>query len=128
MDKIQTHKICKECGTQKEMIHFQKFHCYSLWLVSKCRDCRNKLIADKRRKFPLKKAANAAVYNALKNGTLIRGKCEACAKKNQETKSYYRVLAHHCDYSKPLDVMWLCVACHIEWHKNNKAVYPNDNI
>ena len=33
-----------------------------------------------------------------------------------------RIQAHHCDYNKPLEVMWLCQKCHHEWHKNNKAV------
>lgn len=24
---------------------------------------------------------------------------------------------------EPLEVRWLCEACHTEWHKNNKPIY-----
>ena len=38
------------------------------------------------------------------------------------------VQAHHTDYNKPLDVIWLCQKCHHEWHKHNKAkeVVPSE--
>src|SRR3989337_846841 len=31
------------------------------------------------------------------------------------------IQAHHKDYSKPLEVRWLCQKCHHTWHKTNKA-------
>jgi hypothetical protein len=53
---------------------------------------------------PVKLAAYWKVQNAIKTGRLARQPCKECgAKKSQ---------AHHEDYSKPLDVEWLCVACH----------------
>lgn len=58
-------------------------------------------------------------YNAaLHEGTLIRQPCEKCG----VTKG---VDGHHDDYSKPLQIRWLCKTHHIEWHKYNKPVYGN---
>jgi hypothetical protein len=53
-------------------------------------------------------AAGQAVKQALKIGTLTRLVCEACGE--PETQ------AHHEDYTKQLDVKWLCVPCHMQRH------------
>lgn len=46
------------------------------------------------------------VYRAVKNGRIIKpSKCNDCHQEN-------RLLAHHEDYSKPLEVIWLCHSCH----------------
>lgn len=34
--------------------------------------------------------------------------------------------ARHCDYNKPLEVIWLCRKHHSEWHKNNKPIYKGE--
>lgn len=65
---------------------------------------------------PLKKAATTAVGNALRDGRLARQPCEQCGAA--------RAQAHHDDYSKPLDVRWLCTKHHAEWHKNNEPICP----
>lgn len=57
--------------------------------------------------------AHNAVYSAVKSGKLIRQLCCRCG--NEKT------LAHHEDYDKPLDVMWLCQPCHKQRHKEIKA-------
>jgi len=51
-------------------------------------------------------AANARVYIAIKKGTLIRpDHCTFCGRKCKPH-------AHHDDYEKPLEVIWLCSPCH----------------
>jgi len=57
---------------------------------------------------PEKYKAHTAVHSALRNGTLVRGVCEVCGETVVE--------AHHDDYSKPLDVRWLCHKHHCQHH------------
>lgn len=54
---------------------------------------------------PGKLAARHAVAYAIQTGSLKRLPCEQCG-------SQQRVHAHHQDYSKPLEVKWLCSLCH----------------
>lgn len=54
--------------------------------------------------------ASGKVQTAIRKGLLIRQPCERCG-------STERIHAHHDDYSKPLDVMWLCPLHHRQRHK-----------
>lgn len=56
-----------------------------------------------------------AVTHALRFGEISKQPCEVCGSTEVE--------AHHCDYNKPADVMWLCHKHHKEWHKNNTPIY-----
>lgn len=62
-------------------------------------------------------AAIGKVAQAEKRGSLIRPK--ACSNCGTAAKLH----AHHPDYTKPLDVMWLCHSCHghihLETHKRH---------
>jgi hypothetical protein len=53
--------------------------------------------------------ANRAVYSAIRNGTLI--KPDTC-ENGCHIESPRKLHGHHEDYSKPLDVRWLCTKCH----------------
>lgn len=53
--------------------------------------------------------ATFAVWYAKKIGLIKKLPCEACGEKKSE--------AHHCDYSKKLDIVWLCRQCHVNSHK-----------
>jgi len=57
---------------------------------------------------------NVKVHEALKRGELERKPCEVCAK-------IEKVHAHHDDYSKPLEVRWLCPLHHKAEHMKIKT-------
>ncbi len=61
---------------------------------------------------PEKYLAHTKVGNALRDGRLTKGDCE----RPSEMTCKGRIEAHHDDYSKPLDVRWLCKAHHNELH------------
>lgn len=65
--------------------------------------------AKARRRNPEKVRARKLVHRAIERGTMQKPHgCSLCGKEPPE-----RLLqAHHPDYSKPLDVEWLCPRCH----------------
>lgn len=65
-------------------------------------------LIDNRGKYKEKTSARNKVNHAIKAGKLKRMPCEKCDTNKTE--------AHHDDYSKPLEVTWLCVACHNIFH------------
>ncbi len=63
------------------------------------------------KKYPDKYKAHCAVSNAIRDGKIERpDHCERC---NDDCVPH----AHHHDYSKLLDVEWLCISCHQEEHR-----------
>lgn len=60
-------------------------------------------------KHPEKRAARIAAGNAIREGRLIPAPCVRCG----ASKTH----AHHEDYSRPMDVVWLCVHHHGERHR-----------
>ena len=134
-------KECFKCKTVKPLEEFYKHPSMLDGHVNKCKECnkndvtanRNKNIEKiraydrERGKIPeriktnteinrawraedrRRTAAHSAVARAIRNGSLLRLPCIRCG----ADKS----LAHHEDYDKPLEVMWLCQACHKQRHK-----------
>lgn len=63
---------------------------------------------------PIKANARLRVNYAVRTGKLTREPCADCGAG--------RVHAHHEDYSKPLDVVWLCPRCHSARHHAKEVV------
>ena len=57
-----------------------------------------------------KRECHIKVGNALRSGRLQKQPCVECGDVNSE--------AHHPDYSKPFDVVWLCKRHHNQLHVN----------
>jgi hypothetical protein len=59
---------------------------------------------------PIAHTAHARVHYYVGTGTIV--KPPRCSKCGADTP----LKAHHNDYSKPLDIVWLCSFCHGETH------------
>lgn len=138
-------KACFKCGQVKPLIEFYRHSEMADGHLNKCKECtktdvqtnyranrekkseyerkrfanperRSKAIAyqrSRRKRDPQRSIARNAISNALRAGRLARLPCQMCGSEKTE--------AHHTDYSKPLDVMWLCRKHHLEQH--NKESY-----
>jgi len=128
----QDEKTCFKCGITKPLSSFYRHAAMADGHLGKCKECtkkdtksnyrlkidqyheydkkrgqdpeRKKKMVEysrsKRKRYPLKYAAWREVQGALIKGVLIRMPCEVCG--------HNVVEAHHDDYSKPLEVKWLC--------------------
>lgn len=63
-----------------------------------------------RKKYPEKWRARSQLRYAVRMGKILKLPCEGCGD--------IKVFAHHPDYSKPLEVKWLCLKHHREIHGN----------
>jgi len=132
-------KKCFKCDKEKDLSEFYKHTQMADGHLNKCKDCtkadvmkhrdenierireydrkrgnrQNKeYVAEYRAKYPNKYKAHTLVNNAIRGEKLFNEGCESCG---SDGKTH----AHHDDYSKPLNVRWLCVPCHSQWHKDN---------
>jgi len=69
---------------------------------------------------PQKRVARAFVKSEIRSGRLTRKPCEECGKPKSE--------AHHEDYSKPLEVKWLCRSHHAARHVELQAQSKHNNL
>jgi hypothetical protein len=111
-------KTCFKCGAEKSVLDFYRHPQMADGYLGKCKECTKADVrvywrdnayvlrqTDGLRKR-LRKQANTAVGNAIRDGRLVKAiACHYC----REVKP---LEAHHWNYYRPLDVMWLCVRCH----------------
>ena len=96
--------FCKECVKTRVKTHAHTEHSRKLsreWFrTEKGKAKLKRHMLRYRRLYPEKYKAHKIAGNALRNGTLTKEPCEVCGVREVEK--------HHEDYSKPLDVRWLC--------------------
>lgn len=63
--------------------------------------------------------AHMAVFAAVKTGEIARTGCIKCGRP---------AIAHHEDYDKPLEVIWLCRSHHMLLHKIKKQESPESML
>ena len=76
------------------------------------RKYRDRFLAYKKKRriaYPERTKSHDKVHRAIKSGRLIPEPCEECGQEEG-------IQAHHDDYTKPLDVRWLCRSCHKYLH------------
>lgn len=111
-------RYCKPCklarsnafyhaNRKEELVRFRE-----VYQKNKKRVAENTLRS--RKKHPHKEPARNKLRAAVRSGKLKRLPCEKCG----NPKSH----GHHTDYSKPLDVIWLCVTHHMELHRKYKQI------
>lgn len=132
-------KECFKCHIEKDLSEFYKHKQMADGHLNKCKACsksdstsnRNKNIdrireydrnrgnrqppeylKEWRTKHQNKYKAHNMVNNAIRDGKMFSERCESCGTDSQTH-------AHHDDYLKPLNVRWLCAACHSQWHRDN---------
>ena len=88
-DFVSEHNANWKCGVSKNHYHYKKLQV---------------------ERYPEKINARKKVSRAVKTGKLIKQSCEKCGE--------LKTQAHHDDYTKPLDIRWLCRKCHKMEHDN----------
>lgn len=111
-------RICSKCGSAKTQ-HHRKDRPSNRFACLPCNAQRLKKHRDRVGRTwdhlnPQKRQAHKQVQKAIRKGELIKLPCQRCGTANG-------VQAHHDDYSKPLDVMWLCPPHHKQRHREIEA-------
>jgi rubredoxin len=138
--KIPQDVLCRVCGATKPIGDYYPRQVRACQTVGECKECTKTRVRRRSRTNPAVQAyereraktphrrehlanvarrwnaANPVAYkahylvgNAVRDGRISREPCLFCGVE--------KVHAHHRDYSKPLDVIWLCPKCHHRLHK-----------
>ena len=81
--------------------------------TEKRKQSRRFYVAKYRKEHPERVAINLRVRRAIKSGKIIKPECcSICGRKGP-------TVAHHHDYNKPLEVIFVCQSCHKRIHANS---------
>lgn len=118
-------KTCSRCKEEKNPSEFHKDSKKLDGLSPWCKPCKNgrsvelmrEKLQDPSSIQSIRKKIYYQVDRAIANGTLVKPeKCPVCRVKVKPSE----LQGHHHDYSKPLDVEWICRQCHIRQHKEER--------
>lgn len=109
-------KLCRGCGMVRNILEFHKSKRSGDGHTTYCSSCRSVKTLTSAESF--KRKAQHAVSVELMMGRIKNpGKCSSC-------EAITDVLdAHHEDYSKPLDIRWLCKPCHTQYHTKIRFIH-----
>jgi predicted DNA-binding protein YlxM (UPF0122 family) len=112
----------------QNLADYYKITRQAMWKILKRRNCkfRDNLRYGEVNHFYRGTLASDKAQNqleqAITEGKIVRQTiCEECGKSGTFKNGRTMIQAHHPDYSKPLEVMWLCQKCHHQWHKKFTA-------
>lgn len=113
-NKSRTKRECKvRCTCVIDGKEFFAQRSDAVYCSARCRDKGRRRGLQHRGTPSDKERARAAVQDAIKDARLVRPEaCSRCHKPDAKQG----IEAHHPDYSRPLDVVWLCGQCHRAEH------------
>jgi hypothetical protein len=118
-------KTCSKCGEEKPEFEYALNKKSKSGRVNACKRClaavrrsvpqsiKSAQTVAHKRANPDRASARLNVYKMVRKGRMERQPCIVCG--NPESQ------AHHEDYAKPLDVVWLCRFHHLHRHEALKG-------
>lgn len=101
---------CVRCGKPRNVANYSAKRRYSY-----CKACHAANMREWRKTHPMsaaqrfKDSARSSAGQNLRRGKIERKPCQSCGSG--------RAQMHHNDYTKPLEIEWLCRRCHLAEHR-----------
>jgi hypothetical protein len=116
------HYWCKECKSKANR-KYNELNKKSIRLNKKKYNESHREILRKsnkswKNKNPHKIEAERKISYAIRIGKIKKQNCTKC----DSSKDLH---AHHEDYTKPLEIIWLCRTCHFQRHKEMREIKAN---
>lgn len=117
----EEQKKCYKCGRVLPLSCFGPNRSRAGGLQAQCRECHRLICREsdkkhqgrkitRRRNEPILEAVRSRLRRAVRTGEIIKPlRCEKCGVEEE-------LHGHHADYTKPLEVTWLCARCHRQAH------------